>query len=131
MGLENLIYALADFPEKVETLMEAIDNSYDNLYEEIISYGKVKIINFGENIDSSIVSPAHFEKYCIPFYEKRSKQLQKAGIYTHIHIDGSFKPLLKYLKDLPFDGLEALTPLPQGDVTLIIRWLKSSEKTAY
>jgi len=118
MGLENLIYALADFPERVERLMRAIDNSYDNLYEEIISYGKAKIINFGENIDGNIVSPAYFEKYCIPFYEKRVKQLQKTGIYTHIHIDGSFKPLLKYLKDLPFDGLEALTPLPQGDVTL-------------
>ncbi len=33
-------------------------------------------------------------------------------------IDGYFHSLLKYLKDLPFDGLEALTPLPQGDVTL-------------
>ena len=118
MGLENLIYALADFPEKVERLMQAIENSYDALYDEIISYGKAKIINFGENIDGNIVSPAYFEKYCIPFYEKRAKQLQKAGIHTHIHIDGSFKPLLKYLKDLPFDGLEALTPFPQGDVTI-------------
>jgi len=26
--------------------------------------------------------------------------------------------LLKYLKDLPFDGIEALTPLPQGDVSI-------------
>jgi len=118
MGLENLIYALADFPEKVERLMQAIENSYDALYDEIISYGKAKIINFGENIDGNIVSPAYFEKYCIPFYEKRAKQLQKAGIHTHIHIDGSFKPLLKYLKDLPFDGLESLTPFPQGDVTI-------------
>jgi len=118
MGLENLIYALADFPEKVERLMQAIENSYDALYDEIISYGKAKIINFGENIDGNIVSPAYFEKYCIPFYEKRANQLQKAGIHTHIHIDGSFKPLLKYLKDLPFDGLEALTPFPQGDVTI-------------
>lgn len=118
MGLENLIYGLADFPEKIERLMRAIDNSYDSLYEEIVSYGKAKIINFGENIDGNIVSPAHFEKYCIPFYEKRVSQLKKSGIYTHIHIDGSFRPLLKYLKDLPFDGLEALTPLPQGDVTI-------------
>lgn len=118
MGVENLIYALADVPQKVERLMEAIDNSYNALYEDIISYGKIRILNFGENIDGNIVSPRYFEKYCIPFYEKRSRQLQKAGIYTHIHIDGSFRPLLKYLKDLPFDGLEALTPFPQGDVTL-------------
>lgn len=118
MGVENLIYALSDFPKKVERLMQAIDNSYNTLYKDIISYGKVKIINFGENIDANIISPRYFEKYCIPFYEKRSRQLQKAGIYTHIHIDGSFKSLLKYLKHLPFDGLEALTLLPQGDATI-------------
>lgn len=118
MGIENLIYALADFPEKVERLMQAINSSYDPLYKDIISYGKVRIVNFGENIDANIVSPPYFEKYCIPFYEQRSTQLQGAGIYTHIHIDGSFKPLLKHLKDLPFDGLEALTPLPQGDASL-------------
>lgn len=118
MGTENLIYLLVDFPKKVERLMQAINNSYDSLYEDIISYGKVKIINFGENIDANIVSPPYFEKYCLPFYEKRSRQLQKAGIYTHIHIDGTFKPLVKHLKNLPFDGLEALTPLPQGDVSL-------------
>lgn len=118
MGTENLIYALVDIPQKVEKLMRAMDESYDNLYESIISYGRVKIINFGENIDANIISPRYFEKYCIPFYGKRAKQMRKAGIYTHIHIDGSFRSLLKYLKDLPFDGLEALTPLPQGDVTL-------------
>ncbi|GAG49091.1 unnamed protein product, partial [marine sediment metagenome] len=64
MGIENLIYLLVDFPKKVERLMQAIDNSYDSLYEDIISYGKVKIINFGENIDANIVSPPYFEKYC-------------------------------------------------------------------
>jgi hypothetical protein len=118
MGLEKLIYALNDFPAKVERLMAAIDNSYDGLYEEITSCGKVRILNFGENIDANIVPPTYFENYCIPFYVKRAKQCRQAGIFTHIHIDGSCKPLLKYFKDLPFDGLEALTPLPQGDVTL-------------
>jgi len=118
MGTEGLIYALADVPDKVERLMRAMDDSYNILYEDIISYGKVKIVNFGENIDANIISPHYFEKYCIPFYEKRSKKLQESGIYTHIHIDGSFKALLKYLKDLPFDGLEALTSYPQGDVSI-------------
>lgn len=118
MKMEDFIYALADIPQTVEEVMKVIDNSYNTLYEDIISYGKVKIINFGENIHAQLLSPAYFEKYLIPFYEKRSNQLRKAGIYTHIHIDGFFKPLLGYLKDLPFDGLEALTPLPQGDVTI-------------
>lgn len=119
MALEDLVYALADYPEDVEDLMKAIDDSYDSLYEEIISLrDKVKIVNFGENIDTLLLSPTYFEKYLIPFYQKRSNQLRNVGIYTHIHIDGHFRPILRYLKDLPFDGLEALTPLPQGDVSI-------------
>ena len=38
--------------------------------------------------------------------------------FSHLHLDGYFHSLLSYLKHLPFDGLEALTPVPQGDVTL-------------
>jgi len=118
MGLENLIYALADCPERVERLFKAIDDSFDLLYRRIIELGSVRIVNFGENIDSQICPPRYFEEYCLPFWHKRAGQLRQAGIFTHIHIDGSFKPLLRFLKDLPFDGLEALTPSPQGDVPL-------------
>jgi hypothetical protein len=118
MKLEPFIYALADYPDEVEATMQAIDESYDELYEEIAASGKVKIINFGENIHDQLLSPRYFERYLIPWYEKRSNQLRRAGIYTHSHIDGYFRSLLRYLKHLPFDGLEALTPLPQGDVSL-------------
>ena len=118
MKLEDFIYALADYPGGVEETMRAIDDSYDQLYGEIIASGLVRIVNFGENIHAQLLSPRYFERYLIPFYEKRSGVLRDVGIYTHVHIDGYFRPLLKYLKHLPFDGYEALTPLPQGDVTL-------------
>lgn len=118
MKFENFIYALADYPDEVEATMQAIDESYDPLYEQLTGYGDVKIVNFGENIHSSLLSPRYFERYLIPFFEKRVNQLKQAGIYTHVHIDGYFRSLLPYLSDLPFDGYEALTPSPQGDVSL-------------
>jgi len=118
MKFENFIYALADAPQAVEETMRAIDGAYDRLYEEIITSGQVRILNFGENLHVQLLSPRYFERYLLPFYEKRAGQLRKAGIFSHVHIDGYFHHLLSYLKDLPFDGLEALTPLPQGDVTL-------------
>jgi hypothetical protein len=118
MKLEDLIYALADDPELVEEVMRAIDASYDSLYEELVASGRVKIINFGENIHDQLISPRYWERYFILFYEKRCAQLKEGGIYSHVHIDGYFRSLLPYLADLPFDGLEALTPRPQGDVTL-------------
>ncbi|KXB01257.1 hypothetical protein AKJ41_02220 [candidate division MSBL1 archaeon SCGC-AAA259O05] len=33
-------------------------------------------------------------------------------------MDGRIEPLLPLLDDLPFDGIEAATPKPQGDVTV-------------
>ncbi len=118
MRLEDLIYALVDCRPEVEETMRLIDQSYDELYTQLTASGKVQIINFGENLHEQLLSPRYFERYLIPFYEKRSNQLRAAGIFTHVHLDGYFHTLLKYLSSLPFDGLEALTPLPQGDVTL-------------
>ena len=118
MKYEDFIFALMDAPGAVRECMEAIDEGYDRLYEEIISSGAPKILNLGENIAMAYLSPQYFEEYCIPWYEKRMGQLRSAGMFSHIHIDGYFRALLPYLRDLPFDGLEALTPEPQGDVSV-------------
>ena len=118
MKLQDLVFALVDVPDLVEDTMRAIDDSYDALYEEIVASGEVGILNFGENIHDHLISPRYWERYFVPFYERRCGQLGVAGIHTHVHIDGYFRTLLPYLKDLPFSGIEALTPAPQGDVTL-------------
>lgn len=118
MKHRDFIYALADCPREVDDIMQVIDDSYDQLYDQLISSGLLRILNFGENVAMAYLTTRYFEQYCIPWYEKRSGQLRSAGIFTHIHIDGHFRPLLPYLAHLPFDGLEALTPVPQGDVTL-------------
>lgn len=118
MALPDLIYALADERGEVEAAFDAIDAAYDLLYEQLAAYGQARIINFGENLHEAHFGPRIFARYHLPWYEKRSGQLRRAGIFTHVHIDGYFHSLLPFLKDLPFDGLEALTPVPQGDVTL-------------
>lgn len=123
MRLEDLVYALADHRAEVEETMQVIDHMYDGLYEQLIAQGpagadRLNILNFGENLHEALMGPKYFERYFLPFYEKRCVQLRGAGIYTHVHLDGFFHSLLKYLHHLPFDGLEALTPVPQGDVTL-------------
>jgi hypothetical protein len=118
MKLKDLIYALADCRDEVEATMQVIDDYQDQLYEGLCASGMVNIVNFGENIHDHLLSPRYWERYLMPWYEKRAGQLHRAGIYSHMHLDGYFHTLLKYLKDLPFDGIEALTPKPQGDVSL-------------
>ena len=117
MPFDGFIYALADAPDRVEEVMRAIDASYDSLYEQLTD-SEVRVLNFGENIAEAYLSPRYLEQYLLPWYTKRCGNLREAGIFTHVHIDGYFRSLLPYLADLPFDGLEALTPRPQGDVSL-------------
>jgi hypothetical protein len=121
MRYEDFIYALADQPRMVEAVMDLIDQGYDELYDQLTAAGRaglLQILNFGENVAQAYLSRRYLERYVLPWYEKRAGQLREAGIFTHIHIDGYFRMLLPYLADMPFDGLEALTPEPQGDVTL-------------
>lgn len=62
--------------------------------------------------------PSLFKKYVLPAYQRRNELLHKAGKFTHAHWDGDVKPLLPFAKDTGLDGIEAITPKPQGDVTL-------------
>lgn len=114
----NFMYAMADCPAEMAELMRIIDDSYDGLYEQLCASPDVHILNFGENVAMAWLSPRYYEQYVEPWYNKRAGQLHRVGIFSHIHMDGYFRGLLPYLRHMPFDGLEALTPTPQGDVTL-------------
>ena len=117
IGFVRTVLLLKRKPNEVENFMIFLEEWDDKMYK-LIAKSPLQIINFGENIDANLSPPPQFEKYLIPYYKKRVKQLHRTGKYCHIHMDGSLKDLLPYLADLPFDGLEALTPKPQGDVTL-------------
>ncbi len=117
MGVQNTVYALTDYRRETEEFMEAIAQWDDSMYEVLLDC-PVKILNFGENIDSRIDSPRYYENYLLPYYKKRVKQVHQSGKFCHIHMDGALKPLLPLINEAGFDGIEAATPLPQGDVTL-------------
>lgn len=117
MGLENTIYALDDYPNETQDLMRAIEAWDDQMYE-VIGSSPLEILNFGENVDASIDSPRLFSEYLIPYYNRRVDQMHQKNKFCHIHMDGALKPLLPLIKETHFDGIEAATPLPQGDVTL-------------
>jgi uroporphyrinogen-III decarboxylase len=117
MGMSNTVYALADYPDETEALMNKIDEWDDHMYD-ILADSPMQVFNFGENIDANNSPPDIFKRYLIPYYRKRVQQLRRAGKFSHIHMDGALKPLLPMITEPGFDGIEAATPLPQGDVTL-------------
>ena len=117
MGTQNGIYAIYDWPDTVEAYFRALEASHDRLIE-VINRSPVDIINFGENIHAGTLSPELFLKYHLPACQRRAEKLHAAGKFVHAHWDGDVKPLLPYVQETGLDGIEAITPEPQGDVTL-------------
>lgn len=117
MGFEAAIDSLYEHPEETIALMDDIAQWDDAMYE-VLAASPVEILNFGENLDGVLDSPRLFQQYLLPYYQRRSAQLRASGKFVFVHADGALKPLLKVLPLVGFDGIEAATPLPQGDVTL-------------
>jgi hypothetical protein len=117
MGVENAVFALYDFPETVEYYFQILEESHERLIEAI-NASPIEIINFGDNVHASTLSFPLFLKYVLPSYQKRNELLHKAGKFTYAHWDGDTKPLLPFAKETGLDGIEAITPKPQGDVTI-------------
>ena len=117
MGVENATYAMVDYPDTVEAYFRALDDSHDRLID-VINASCIDIINFGDNVHAGTLPPRLFKKYVLPAYQRRNEKLHAAGKFTHAHWDGDVKPLLPLARETGLDGIEAITPVPQGDVTI-------------
>ena len=117
MGVEEAIYATYDYPETVNAYFKVLSESHERLIN-VINPSPIEVINFGDNVHAGMLPPELFKKYALPEYQKRNELLHKAAKFTSSHWDGDTKALLPFARECGFDGIEAVTPKPQGDVTL-------------
>jgi len=117
MGIERGIFALYDWPDTVDAYFRALEESHDRMID-VINDSPIDIINFGDNVHAGTCNPALFRRYVLPVYQRRAGKLHAAGKFVHAHWDGDTRPLLPLARETGLDGIEAITPKPQGDVTL-------------
>lgn len=117
MGIEQTVYALCDYPATVEAYFKALDDCHECLIG-IVNSSPIDIINFGDNLHCGTLPVGLFKKYVLPSYQRRCASLHKAGKFVSSHWDGDTKTLLPFAKETGLDAIEAITPKPQGDVTL-------------
>ncbi len=119
MGTEPAIFALHDWGvEQFRPYFDALDNLHDRLIDLLNSLPQFEIVNFGDNVHAGTLPPRWFEEFVLPVYIRRCDRLHAAGKFVHAHWDGDVRPLLPYVRQTGLDGIEAITPQPQGDVTL-------------
>jgi hypothetical protein len=117
MGTERGILALYDWPDTVEAYFRATEEEHDRLID-VVNASPLEIVCFGENVHAGTLSPELFLKYHLPACQRRCERFHAAGKFVVSHWDGDTRPLLKYARETGLDGIEAITPKPQGDVTL-------------
>ena len=116
-GVMDAVYALVDYPEEVAAYFRAIDENHMRMID-VINPSPIEIINFGDNLHCGTLSPGLFEEHVLPAYIRRNEKLHAAGKFTSSHWDGDVRTLLPFARACGLDGIEAITPLPQGDVDL-------------
>ena len=116
-GVENTYYLQADAPDELEAFFKSLSKGQEKMVKTVAEC-PIECINYGDNLHSKILPPYLFEKYIIPEYEKRGEILHKAGKFIHSHWDGDVEGFLPYARCCALDGIEAITPKPQGDVTV-------------
>ena len=116
-GVINTVYLLNDSTDAVESFFKSLSIGQEKMMK-VAAECPIEWINYGDNLHCKILPPDLFKKYVIPEYQKRGEILHKAGKFVFSHFDGDVKDFLPYVHDCALDGIEAITPLPQGDVTV-------------
>ena len=117
LGLLRTNVLLKKHSEKMTDLLEVLDDNNGRFLDAFKS-SPVPIVNFDDNIDRNLFSPPMFTKYILPYYKKRTAELHAYGKLCTAHWDGKLTSLIQFAKETGLDGIECITPKPQGDVTL-------------
>jgi len=117
VGLEQFSMDIAiELPE----LMELLEMMNEQMLEAFRCVTKTKAIHIKlwENLSIEIMGPELFRKYQVPMYDKIIKILDGAGKKLHVHCDGKLQLIANDIQKLGFDGIDSLTPSPEGDITI-------------
>jgi hypothetical protein len=114
----RFFYHLADYPDLVEELYQAVSKAREPLYEEIAAKSPAPVSFCGDNIDGVLANPKLFARYFMPEYEKQAKPLHRAGKLMAVHMDGRLKNLKELIGKTPIDIIEAIHPPPMGDLSI-------------
>lgn len=116
MGIEDTMYAVADWPATVHEIVDRINESNLALID-ILAASPAEIICMGDNFSSDIQPPGFFNEWSRAYYTEAIRRLHTAGKHVVVHIDGRLRGALKMIRDAGADGADAVTPKPMGDLT--------------
>ena len=111
--------AMMDFFERPDFVSEVMDLQAEAMIQIAEKLLKTDIDAFyigDPSASASLISPQHFEDFCLPAYQKFCSHFADTDILIYIHICGNSKPILDMMAATGADVIEPLDPL--GGVTV-------------
>jgi hypothetical protein len=108
--------AITEQPELME-LLEVLTEFKLKEFREAVKT-KAPIIKLWENLSIETMGPTLFRKHLASFYEKVFEILEGTGKKIVTHYDGKLKCIAGDIAHLSIDGIDSLTPPPEGDMTI-------------
>jgi hypothetical protein len=118
MGFRRLAVELRRHPEAVGDLVDAIDGKHQEAML-LAAKSPVKVVEIGDNIDSVLVDPHLFERYCLSYYQRCCDLLHGYGKIVGSHMDGRLSSLKELIGETGLDFIDAFTPPPMGDLGIM------------
>jgi len=115
-GLETLVFLLVDYPDETGELLASMAKLSDEA-ADIALRSPAECLMIPENLSSEMIGEKLYLEWLRPYEARWVERIRAAGKHSFIHMDGTLRGLLRQVAATGFDVLEALTPVPSGDMT--------------
>ncbi len=116
-GIERLSFDLADCPEAVEGVLDAMLEQSRQIMR-VAASSEAELIWLPDNITGEIAGHHLFERYLAPYYHEMCEILLPAGKLPCCHMDGILRPIRDSIAQTPLPVIEAFTPPPDGNLSV-------------
>ena len=109
-----------DLLDEVPELMNLLELLTELTLEKVreAAKGPARYIKLWENLTIEMLGPRQYERYLMPVYRQILEILGAANKRLVVHYDGKTRSIADQISSLDFDGLDSLTPAPEGDMPI-------------
>jgi len=118
-GVENAHYLLADCPDEVDALFDAMHRVLKRKVEIAADKSPADTVYLTENTSTSLISPEQYRALNKPMLVEYADICRGAGRKLILHMCGHLKMLLPDLAEVGAAGFEAFTSPTVGNTTLL------------
>lgn len=116
-GMERLAFDMADHPEAVEGVLDALLEQSREIMR-ITAQCEAQLAWVPDNITGEMTGPRLFERYMAPYYREVCDTLLPAGKLPCTHMDGMLRQIAESIAATPLPLMEAFTPPPDGNLSV-------------